>query len=74
MAVPVLTGLSQLADGSFRFAYTNTSAQGYSVHASTNLIDWTSIGSATPVSPGWYQFADASATNYPRRFYQLRSP
>jgi len=71
-----LTGLTQLSAGAFQFAYTNTtgSAQGSSVYASTNLIDWAPIGSAMLIAPGLYQFTDTTTTNYSHRFYQLRSP
>ncbi len=72
--LPALGGLRYLGNGAFQFAYTNSTGRGYSVYASTNLMDWTSIGAATQISPGLYQFTDASATNLPRRFYQLRSP
>src|SRR6266446_7391128 len=36
--------------------------------------DWTSLGSATEISPGQFQFTDTQATNFPQRFYQIRSP
>jgi hypothetical protein len=44
------------------------------VFASTNLIDWISIGTATQVLPGWFQFTDTEAANIEQRFYQLRAP
>ncbi len=69
-----LTGLMNLGNGVFQFAYTNSSGQPCSVYASTNLVVWTAIGAATQVSPGQFQFIDTSAANHPRRFYQLRSP
>ena len=69
-----LAGAQTLTDGSFQFAYTNSSGQPASVYASTNLGVWTAIGAPTQISPGLYQFTDTTATNHPRRFYQLRSP
>jgi hypothetical protein len=72
--VTTLTDVRQLAGGAFQFAYTNTSAQGFSVYASTNLANWVPIGSAAQIGPNLYQFTDATATNHPRRFYQLRGP
>ena len=68
-----LASLKLLANGSFQFGYTNN-GMSYSVYASTNLNSWAAIGAATQIAPGLYQFTDAKATNYPRRFYQLRSP
>jgi hypothetical protein len=69
-----LTGLKRLANGSFQFGYTNSSGLAGSVYASTNLLSWAAIGAATQASPGLYQFTDTAATNYPRRFYELRLP
>ena len=41
----------------------------YLLQASTNLVDWTVI--ATNVAPaGVFEITDASATNYPYRFYR----
>lgn len=71
---PLLANLAHPNDGTFRFSYTNTSAQTCSVYASTNLAVWVAIGTATQLSAGLFQFTDTAATNYPRRFYQLRSP
>ena len=72
--VTSLTDLTQLGNGAFQFGFTNSSGQGYSVYGSTNLTIWSPIGAATQVSPGLFQFTDPDATNYPQRFYQLRSP
>jgi hypothetical protein len=36
------------------------------------MDNWTSLGIATEVSPGHYQFADV--TYGPQRFYVVRSP
>jgi hypothetical protein len=71
---PRLLDAEALGDGSFRFAYTNRSGRTYTIYASTNLTDWDPIALATQVSPGVFQFSDASATNHTQRFYQLRAP
>jgi hypothetical protein len=73
-APPLITEITKLPGGAFQFRYRNDSAQTYSVHASTDLINWTAVGSAAPVAPGVYEFTDPSATNLSQRFYQLRSP
>jgi hypothetical protein len=72
--VTTLTGPKLFGNGAFQFAYTNSSAISGSVYASTTLTNWTAIGAATQISSGLYQFTDTNVTNYPRRFYQLRSP
>ncbi|HZQ46323.1 MAG TPA: immunoglobulin domain-containing protein, partial [Verrucomicrobiae bacterium] len=41
---PVLGSLKHLGNGKFQFVYTNSTGRGYSVYASTNLINWASIG------------------------------
>ena len=41
------------------------------VYASTNLVNWTPLGTATLISNGMYQFTDSAATNLPRRFYKV---
>jgi len=68
-----LTEVRLSDSGAFQFAYTNGTSQNYGVFASTNLTEWWPIGAAVQTSPGLYQFIDPTATNAPRRFYQLRS-
>ena len=64
----------QLADGAVQFAYTNVGGQNSTVYASTNLLDWTALGAATQISSGIFQFTDGAATNFPWRFYKVRTP
>jgi hypothetical protein len=71
---PLITEVRKLPGGAFQFRYRNGSAQTYSIYASTDLINWTAIGSAAQVAPGIYEFTDPAATNLWQRFYQLRSP
>jgi hypothetical protein len=47
---------------------------GYSVWASTNLMNWQWEGTATQANPGQYEFFDQSVTNYPYRFYRITAP
>ncbi|MDB6057249.1 MAG: hypothetical protein JWO95_1093 [Verrucomicrobiales bacterium] len=70
----MLTNVVRLADGTFQFSYTTSNAQAGSVYASTNLVSWTFLGTPTQTSPGVYQFNDATATSFQKRFYQLRIP
>ena len=67
----------RLGDGSFRFSFTNVAGAAFTAYATTNIVsssNWISLGSATETSPGQYQFTDPHATNFTRRFYQIRSP
>ena len=43
------------------------------VLASTDLIIWTPV-STNPLVNGVYAFSDPAYTNYPNRFYRVRSP
>ena len=69
-----LTGPTRVGNGIFQFAYTDSSGQSATIYASSNLLNWSAIGTATQVSPGQYQFTDPAASSYTRRFYQLRWP
>jgi hypothetical protein len=65
---------------SLQFGFTNYTDMIFTVLTSTNLTLplnlWTNIGYAveSPAGSGQYQFTDPQATNYPQRFYRVRSP
>ena len=63
---------TSLGGGFFQFAFTNATAWNFTVLASSNSVDWTSLpGPAYPV----YQFYDAeAASNAPVRVYRLQWP
>ena len=67
-----MTNPISLGGGYFQFALTNVTGWNFTVLASSNLVDWTSLpGAAYPV----YQFYDpAAASNAPVRMYRLRAP
>jgi hypothetical protein len=73
-----LTGATLLGNGSFQFGFTNLSGVPFTALGTTNLTlpssNWNVLGPATEIFPGQFQFIDLSATNFPRRFYQIRSP
>jgi hypothetical protein len=75
---PVVAAAKVPAPGQFSFQFTGNPSGSYSVLATTNLIlplaDWTVLGSATLISSDLFQYVDTHATNYPQRFYRLRSP
>jgi hypothetical protein len=77
---PVLANASLSAGGAktFQFTFTNPPVADFTVVASTNLAlpltNWTVLGEAMQVTPGQYQFSDPQATNFPVRFYDVRSP
>jgi hypothetical protein len=63
-----------LSDGLFQITFAGATDLPYEVWASTNILDWSQIGTAAQPSPGVFQFEDPAATNYSARFYQVRLP
>ena len=76
--IPRLIGMRQLGNGAFQFGSSYLNGISFTALAATNLTlptsNWTVLGPATEISPGQYQFIDRAATNFPYRFYQIRSP
>ncbi len=70
---PVLTQSGMSASG-MQFWFNGANGLNYSVWASSDLATWVQIGSASEISSGWFNFQDAEAPNYGRRFYQVRYP
>jgi hypothetical protein len=72
----VLTSFTILPDDTFQFGFTNTPGLSFTVHSATNLFlsftNWTQLGTATEISPGQFQFTDATPIKQ-ERFYRVRS-
>jgi hypothetical protein len=62
------------SNGIFRVSFSGNSNATYRVWASTNLVDWDALGTATVVSNGWFQWLDAAAGDWPHRFYRAGAP
>ncbi len=63
-----------LANRQFQFTVTGGGmGQGYSVLASTNLVNWITLTNRS-ITNSPFLFRDLSATNYPKRFYRLETP
>ena len=78
-SVPIiLVNPTRLISGAFRFGFTNTPGVSFTALSTTNLSlslsNWTVLGTVTDSPPGQFQFTDPQATNYPQRFYRVRSP
>lgn len=54
--------------------FSGSSNATYRLWASSNLLEWISLGVAQPTTNGWFQFLDADATNLPLRFYRAGAP
>jgi hypothetical protein len=62
------------ANENFTLDFSGSSNATYSLWSSTNLFNWTDLGTATEAQPGLYQFIDSSVTNSPQCFYRLSAP
>lgn len=73
-----LSNVTKLLDGTIQFYFTNIPDLSFIAYGTTNLSvpfsNWTVLNGPTEISPGQYQLTDLEATNYPQRFYRLRSP
>ena len=67
---PRIGNCQYLANGGFQIQLYGTVGQGYSLLASTNLVDWTPVLSFTCTNAAMY-LEDPVSTNYSRRFYKV---
>lgn len=71
---PAITAFTRNPTGSAQLTFTGHSNTTYCVWASSNLLNWEMIGTADEAQPGIFQFIDATATNWPHRFYKAGAP
>jgi len=67
-----INSLERRADGSSGLRFSGAPGQAYLVEASTNLVDWETIGTASEVEAGAFEFQDAAGL--PTRFYRITVP
>ena len=60
-----------LTAGQPHLQFTGLAGQEYFVEASTNLVDWTVIGTAADLGDGRFEFFDPDWTNYSACFYRI---
>jgi len=60
------------ADGTVNFRITGLEGRAYTIQASTDLVSWADIGTATTAA-GTIQFTDPNAASFRHRFYRLKS-
>jgi hypothetical protein len=74
----ILTGAKILPNGSLRFTFTNTPGAPFSALATMlptlPTSEWMVLGGVSEIAPGQFQFTDTQATNFPQRYYRVRSP
>ena len=61
-------------NGDFQFTLTAGANTGVGIQASTNLSDWTLIGTGVTDTNGSLFFDDTNTPNFPDRFYRALSP
>jgi hypothetical protein len=66
-----IVSLARHQDGKMHIKLTGTSASVQLVQASTNLVDWVVVGTATQNADGTYDFDDSNAANLQYRFYRV---
>ena len=69
-----VAGFVQSSNAGFALSFDGLSNAAYAVQASTNLVNWSRLGTAAQPSPGQFFFLDTDATNKPQRFYRVTSP
>ena len=73
----ILTNLTHLPNGKFQFGFLYAHGSTNTVFASTNVgmpfASWLSLGTATEISNGVFQFTDTT-TNLKQRYYRVVSP
>lgn len=57
-------------NGNFQLTLSSTTNTGFGIQASTNLADWTSIGSGVTDTNGFLSFEDTNAIGFSSRFYR----
>jgi hypothetical protein len=72
VAPPKILSVSMPARGQLQLTFSALNGS-YDILGSTNLVQWQTVGSATQLSPGVYQFTDSNAGAFARRFYRVVS-
>jgi hypothetical protein len=68
------SSLSVEPNGAFSLNFSCNSNATCRVWASTNLMDWSVLGTASQSLPGVFHFIDSTATEWPERFYRVTCP
>jgi hypothetical protein len=69
---PKFTAITNLGAGAVSLSLSGATGKIFTVYASTNLVDWNSVGSASNAG-GTARFTDSAATNTPK-FYRSSQP
>lgn len=68
----------RLTNGNVQLTFSNLYSVRFTILASTNVTlattNWTTLGVATEIAPGEYQYVDTQTAANKQRFYRVRSP
>ena len=67
-----INSLLRHADGSSQLRFTGAPGQVYLIEASADLLNWETIGTASELEAGSFEFQDAATI--PSRFYRVTFP
>lgn len=73
-AAPTLTSCAKQSNGCAIVGLAGVAGWTYTIQASTNLVTWTNLGTATAATNGLCQFQDTNAQSFPQRFYRVVYP
>jgi hypothetical protein len=71
---PSISGIAPGPNGSMVLSFNGQFDSSYRVWASTNLLDWSVLGTASQAPPGAFSYEDTGASGHPLRFYRVSSP
>lgn len=71
---PRINRLKTLSDGGCQLSFDGETGFGYTVWASTNLIQWSALGIPNDGGPGAFQFIDRNTTSTQSRYYRVSQP
>ena len=66
--------ITSLDSGSYQLSFAGQIGFGYTVWSSTNLVQWTALGSPSESGPAAFRFSDQQTVNLPYRSYRLSRP
>ena len=67
---PVLSAPTRLGNGQFQFSFSGNPGQNYTLQASSDLVNWSSLITLNS-SNSSYTITDPAAASMPRRFYRV---
>ncbi|MDB6121306.1 MAG: regulatory domain of in-like proprotein convertase [Pedosphaera sp.] len=74
LEAPSIVSYGCQSDGLFQLQFNGMAGMNYTLQASTDMLEWTSLTNLHASSNAVFQFSDGAATNHSKRFYRLSIP